>query len=376
MDALGWCVADAYSFLRSALPVRTPLRTTLGYSSGAIPTILTGAPPSVHGHWNLLYYDPQGSPFRRLRHLPPALLHRLDGRYGRFALGWMGRHLLGLGPSFECAVRPADLPWFNWAEKKHLYQPGSLAPYPSVFDNWERARLPYAIYSYRSGDDWLLLQRARRAISGGKASVIFLYLCGLDHSLHCHRDNPAALRADLTRYATALEDLYAASCARDPRCRFRVFSDHGMASVSRRVPLRAALQQRGWQLQHDYLAVLDSTMLRLWFFNDEARRDIEAWLRTLDCGRVLDEAELRRQGVWFPDGRFGEVIFLLDAGCMVSEGEFNGRGWNPSGMHGYDPADPDSDAVLLSNVPADARLTRIDDLYACLCEPLHQEHAA
>lgn len=369
-------MTEAYGFLRPALPFRTALRTRLGYSSGAIPTLLTGAPPSVHGHWNLLYYDPQGSPFRWLRRVPGSLLQYLDTRYGRFALGWMGRHWLGLGPSFECAVRPADLPWFNWAEKKHLYQPGSLAPYPSAFDHWERAQLPYAIYSYRSGDDWQLLQRAHKAITRGKASVIFLYLCGLDHSLHCHRDNPAALRADLTRYATALAGLYTAACARDSRCRFRVFSDHGMAPVSRRVPLRVALQQRGWQLQRDYLAVLDSTMLRLWFFNDAARRDIEAWLRTLDCGRVLDQAELERQGVWFPDYRFGELIFLLDAGCMVSEGEFNGRGWNPSGMHGYDPADPDSDAILLSNVPADVRLTRIDDLYACLCEPLHEEHAA
>ncbi|MGH9485494.1 MAG: alkaline phosphatase family protein [Terriglobales bacterium] len=376
MDALGWRIADAYGFLHPALPVRRPLRTTLGYSSGAIPTILTGVPPSVHGHWNLLYYDPKGSPFRWLQRLPPALVQRLDGRYGRFALGWAGRHLFGLGPSFECAVRPVDLPWFNWAEKKHLYQPGSLAPYVSVFDEWEQARLPYAIYSYRDGDDWHLLRRAQRDVAQGRARVIFLYLCGLDHSLHCHRDNPAAMRADLQRYAAGIGQLHAAAHARDPHCVFRVFSDHGMAPVSRRVPLRAELERRGWRLQHDYLAVLDSTMLRFWFFEARARADIEDWLRTLDCGRVLEEPELRRQGVWFPDSRFGELIFLLDAGCMVSEGAFNGRGWNPAGMHGYDPADGDSDAVLLSNAAADAGLTRIQDLYGCLCEPLRDGQAA
>src|SRR5258708_20236201 len=67
IDALGWQFLQDREFLSDLLPYRRPLRTVLGFSSGAIPTILTGLPPGQHGHWNLFYYDPERSPFKSLR---------------------------------------------------------------------------------------------------------------------------------------------------------------------------------------------------------------------------------------------------------------------------------------------------------------------
>src|ERR1044071_9411723 len=78
IDALGWEYLKGRPFLDDLLPYRRPLRTVLGFSSGAIPTILTGAWPSVTGHWNLFYYDPNGSPFRWFKYfsfLPDAVLN-------------------------------------------------------------------------------------------------------------------------------------------------------------------------------------------------------------------------------------------------------------------------------------------------------------
>ena len=84
IDALGWALVEDRDFLADLLPHRRPLRTILGYSSGAIPTILTGRPPVEHGHWNLFYYDPARSPFawlRRLAFLPDRVLnHRVTRR--------------------------------------------------------------------------------------------------------------------------------------------------------------------------------------------------------------------------------------------------------------------------------------------------------
>jgi len=62
IDALGWQYLKDKKFLDDILPHRLPMRTVLGFSSGAIPTILTGVPPAVTGHWNLFYFDPKGSP--------------------------------------------------------------------------------------------------------------------------------------------------------------------------------------------------------------------------------------------------------------------------------------------------------------------------
>src|SRR6185312_15316035 len=82
IDALGWKILEERKFLDDVLTYRQPLRTVLGFSSGAIPSLLTGRVPSQHGHWNLFYYDPKGSPFSWLRwlHYFPNMLvnHRVS----------------------------------------------------------------------------------------------------------------------------------------------------------------------------------------------------------------------------------------------------------------------------------------------------------
>ncbi|MGH9471245.1 MAG: alkaline phosphatase family protein [Terriglobales bacterium] len=332
--------------------------------------MLSGRLPAEHGHWNLHYFDPNGSPFRWLRHLPAPLLTRLNNRWGRRGLTELGRRFFDLGPTFECVVRPDLLPWFNWAEKRHLFQVGSLEPTHNAFDHWREAGLRYRIYSYRHGNDQQLMKRACRDLERGRVDAIFLYLCELDHTLHMHRSEPAAIARALEGYAGPLQCLYRAAARRDAGMRFRLFSDHGMAPVRELVDIASPLASLGLHSPKDYLAIFDSTMLRFWFFTAEARQSIAAWLTSLTCGRILDEADLRGQGVWFPDGRFGELIFLLHPGLMVASGEFNGGSWSPNGMHGYDPDDADSDAVLLSNCPGDRGLQSIQDLFGLLCEPL------
>lgn len=370
IDALGWPVVSEHGFLEALLPVRQPLRTTLGYSSGAIPTILTGCTPSQHGRWNLLYFDPDHSPFRWLRWGGP-LACGLDHRYGRALLTRVGRHLMGLGPGFECVVAPRLLPWFSWAERRHLYAPGGMEGCTTAFDHWRRAGLRYRVYSHRDGTDAELLRRAQRAIEDEPVEALFIYLCELDHFLHQHRPDPAAIGVQLSVYSNSIAALYAAAARRDSALSFRIFSDHGMAPVRARLDLTSGLQLLPWRMPNDYLVVRDSTMLRFWFFNARARREIEAWLREMPDGRLLEDAELRSLGVWFADRRYGERIFLLDPGVIIAEGEFNGRGWNPSGMHGYHPDDPDSDAVLLSNQPIDRGAHEIRDLFGCLMETVN-----
>ena len=41
MDAMGWEIVQNYHFLESELPFRYPVQMQFGYSSTAIPTILT-----------------------------------------------------------------------------------------------------------------------------------------------------------------------------------------------------------------------------------------------------------------------------------------------------------------------------------------------
>lgn len=368
IDALGWALLDGQDFLRELLPYQQQVRTVLGFSSGAIPTILTGVPPERHGHWNLYYYDPEASPFRWLRRFTwlPELL--LDNRLTRKVLKEMGRHVLGLGPQFECHVSPRALPWFNFVEKKSIYKPGGISGAPSIFDDLAKCGQGYRVYTYHEGSDAELVRWAIDDLRRQEAKFLFLYLSEFDAFLHEHCQDSTALERNLKHYARQLERLFQAALVADPDATLAVFSDHGMTPVQNHFDLVAEIDRLGFRIPRDYLAVFDSTMARFWFFRDGARQTIENRLRQIDCGHILEEEELRRLGIFFSDRRYGELIFLLDPGWLLTHSDFNGKGWMPKGMHGYDPADRYSDAVFLTNRAPRAPITHLADVYHVLLE--------
>jgi len=190
VDALGWRFVEGREFLNDILPYRSSMRTVLGFSSGAIPTILTGAPPAVTGHWNLFYYDPKGSPFRWLKFaqfLPDVVL---DHRVTRKIIKELGRHVLGMGPLFECSVSPRFLPWFNYVEKKNIYDPGGITGSRSIFDQLTSKGIAHQVYSYHQLTDQQILRQALNDIQSRKASFFFLYLSEMDMFLHMHCKEP------------------------------------------------------------------------------------------------------------------------------------------------------------------------------------------
>ena len=366
IDALGWRLLDGREFLSDLLPYRKPLRTVLGYSSGAIPTILTGLPPARTSHWNLFYFDPEGSPFRWLRHfrfLPdPVLNHRVT----RKLLKELGRRVLGLGPLFECCVSPRLLPSFNWAEKRNIYARGGITSARSIFDRLAENGIPYRVYSYHDGTDGEILRRARRDLEAREAKFYFIYLSEMDHFLHNHRDDDGKVKKQLEWYDSGLRELFERAKMIDPEASFTVLSDHGMAPVRHRYDLVKDVEALGFTMPTDYLAVYDSTMARFWFFTERARREIVECLHSVACARIIPDDELRQLGVFFPDRRYGDVIVLLHPGWLIAQSNFNGRGWAPIGMHGYHPDDPDSDAVFLSNRRPPLVVRTIADVYWCM----------
>ena len=370
IDALGWEVLKKHEFLNDILTHRQPLRTVLGFSSGAIPTILTGMPPARTGHWNLFYYDPQGSPFRWLkwfRFLPNFVLeHRVTQKIVKE----LGRHILGMGPLFECFVSPRLLPWFNWIEKRNIYERGGISGAPSIFDHLAEENVPYRVYSYHHQGDQEILEQSAQDIAARAAKFYFIYLCEIDAVLHNHIQDGSKLAQRLDEYAGSLRAIFRAAQRIDPNASMTLFSDHGMTPVTSHFDLVREIEGLGFSMPDDYLAVYDSTMARFWFFNPETRTRVTSRLRELACGRILGDSELQELGVFFPDRRYGEIVFLLDPGWLISHSDFNGNGWNPVGMHGYHPDDAYSDGVFLSNEEPPVPIRTVADVYQCLRQAL------
>lgn len=368
IDALGWSVIEHREFLSDLLPYRTALRTVLGFSSGAIPTMLTGALPARNGHWNLFYYDPQGSPFRFLRYFRAVPKSVLDTRVSRKLLKEAGRHLLGLGPLFECCVKPSILHLFNWVEKKNIYSQGGISGVPSIFDELASTGIPHRAYSYNDCSDEEIIRRASQDILSGQIRFLFLYLSEMDMFLHTHCRDGEQIDRRLKWYAERLRTLFELALRESPDTNIVICSDHGMTPVRKHYDLMREVEALDLRMPFDYVAVYDSTMARFWFFSETARREITSVLAQSTHGRILSEEELERLGVWFPDGRFGHVIFLLDPGYLLARSDFNGAQWMPAGMHGYHPDDPHSDAIFLSNREPARTPRTIADVYALMHE--------
>lgn len=366
IDALGWSLLESREFLTDVLSYRRKLRTVLGFSSGAIPTILTGLPPSKNGHWNLFYHDPKGSPFRWLRHLSFVPKAILDHRVTRGILKRLGRRVLGLGPLFECCVKPSLLHRFNWVEKRNIYDRGGINEAKSIFDELDDRRKPYRAYSYHDCSDQEILKRAQHDVASSDAEFFFLYLSELDSLLHFEPKGGNRLEKRLEWYESELRKLLESARKLDPETTLTIFSDHGMAAVDDHYDLVRDVDSLGLKIGQDYLAVYDSTMARFWFFDEHAHDAIAGHLKTLSCGRVLSDEELADLGVLFEDRRYGEMVFLLNPGCMIAESDFNGRGWSPIGMHGYHPDDQDSSAIFLSNCTPSFAVSSIADVYECM----------
>ena len=166
----------------------------------------------------------------------------------------------------------------------------------------------------------------------------------------------------LRQYEQWIKRLLAAAQERYEEVRVYVFSDHGMANCEELLDLKTRIEAQEARMAQDYVVVYDSTMARIWFFNERARREIGECLRQVPQGRIVPDDELKELRAFFPDRYFGELIFLVREGVLIVPSHMGERPLRA--MHGYHPRDKQSYATLLTNqpeIPDD--ITAIPDIF-------------
>ncbi len=353
IDALGWEVIKDKDFLENLLPHRYPVQMQYGYSSTAIPTILTGQPPTGHKHLSFYYYAPHKSPFKLLK------LMMLEYLPGRIFDRWRVRHILskliaklyGYTGYFEMYAMPFDrLHFFDYIEKTDIFVPGGLAPVRNLADELEDSGIPYHISNWRLSESENV-NSLIADIETGDIRFAFLYTAAMDALLHMKTKDGKEIPGKLEWYSEQLKKVIEAAKEHYDTFTLHVMSDHGMTTLTGVEDVKAKVDALGYKFGKDYAAVFDSTMARFWFFHDKAKSDISAVLEKVDHSHILSDEEMKRYRIDFPDNMYGKLYLLMDPGWQIEPSDM-GRKALPA-MHGFAPEHEDSFASFLSTEPID-----------------------
>lgn len=366
IDGLGWELLQQADFLADLAPHRYRLRTVLGTSSATIPTILTGAAPADHGHWMPFAYAPTHSPFHSLaflRHLPRRLTSS-DG-FRKHLAGLLAHHF-GWTGQLDLGNIPAEaLPLLDFVATRDPCQPGGVSPCATAIDRLHQERIPCFVSDGRNSDRQSF-DDAAAALADGSARFLLLHVREPDAVLH--RDGPAsdAARAAIAQCEQAVRSLYDAATSHNDLVRLYIGSDRGVTQVTHTLDIQSKVRAAGLTFGSDYFAFYDPTMARFWFSGADVRHHAMASIGDVDCGRWLADGQLRLEGIFFPDHRFGQAIFLLDPGWTIVPNYHSATA--TSGMHGYHPDHPDSWGAFAANVILGIPPTLIGDLSALITE--------
>lgn len=349
IDALGWEIVNRFDFLSGEFPCRYPVRMQFGYSSTAIPTILSGRHPQEHGHLSFFYYDREGSPFGIFRFLPWSNHPKAPWNRGRVR-GWISRIFRVLKRYtgyFQLYQMPFDrLKYFNYCEKKNLFRPGGLAPFRNLADLLAESGLRYHIADWRKKDAENF-SIAEDLLAEGNTEFYFIYAAELDGLLHFQVLNPDAIRKKLDFYEEYVRKMLDTLRRGGQDFSFTIISDHGMTPLAGTVDLKKAVESLGLEFGRDYVACYDSTLFRVWFLRPGAKEKIMGAVNPETFpGHYVSEEEKKRYGIDFKDHKYGDEIFLLNPGVQIVPSDMGAKPL--PGMHGFLPEDKDSTAVILS----------------------------
>ena len=364
-DALGWELARNREFLADLLPCRSSLGTLFGYSCTCDPSILTGELPEKHGHFSFFVYDPKNSPFgwgRYLGILPQkiAAYHRVRNRVSR----WVAKSMGYTGYFQLYSVPFSKLPYLDYTEKKDIYLPGGiLGGQKTIFEHWEASGHAWTRSDWRLGDAANILH-LKQELEKGESRLAYLFTAGLDAVMHGATTQSAKTDQAFDWFEQQMRDLLETAHRHYKEVRVHMFSDHGMKNTDSVSEMRLDFEKLGYRYGKDYAAVWDSTMARIWFpagAEAAVTLEIREWFAQRKEGRICTEQELRDWGCWFPDGRYGEMFYLLNNGVLFAPSYMNLH--RVPAMHGYDPLEPESAASWLTSHPVENPPQRLEQVF-------------
>ena len=275
-----------------------PLRPILGYSDGIRATIFTGEYPDRHGYWMEYGMRPSTSPWAWARHLRSAdrLPSDLALRAGKMALSMTAMRALARRrrlPHMDLRNVPfRALPYFDLTLHVPMTSYGALRS-PTIFDACRDAGLTFVyLRSSRLHPEAFLVRAAHLP---ERIGLVFVYLSQIDMASHVFGIDSPRFRRSLKDTDALIRQAVAAVRAQFPDAPALVLSDHGMSRIREQHAIPRLHRHPGFPSR--FLFALDATMVRVWYWNEDAA------LRT----EVRDIVDDTYRGHWLTAGEIDSL---------------------------------------------------------------------
>ncbi len=361
LDGLGYELVQQMSFLGNLFEDVRPLKTVLGYSCAAQPSILTGLSPAEHGGLCVYYRSPK-SIFGWMRMLPllPNMFRRR--RLIKEAVDLTRRFFRITGYFNIWAIPYELLPRFQFYERKGFYTRHPLKEISTILDEARDKGISVSSYYWNTPKDQIFSETEDKLVAR-QARFHYLYIAGTDSLLHANGNDLGSVENELRGYADQIRRIHRIAKENYSEVELMVFSDHGMLDVTKSVDAMTPISKLPYRLGEDYLAFYDATMVRFWFDNPSCRQPIMEVMANIEGLRLLSDRELEGLGSLFPDHRYGEAIYLAEGGTIISPSFFGRSEHIRGGMHGYHPQESSYEAFVgFSNLDV-GEPKAITDLY-------------
>jgi predicted AlkP superfamily pyrophosphatase or phosphodiesterase len=370
IDSYGYELLKKSGRLHEKLIFEKPVKMQFGYSSTAIPSILTGVSPSVHQQFTFFYHikDSFSSMFTVFdsiffKCIPSFISGR---RRFRVLISKMLKKYFNINGYFDLYSVPFwKLKYFNYSEMNDLFDKNAFKNCENLKDYLSKNGIKHFISNWRQSEEKNFSELFDQ-LSENDNEFIFAYFAGLDGVQHMHTKDSKETNKKIEYYKEKIKKVFNILDENYSDYRVGIFSDHGMTTLTDVVDIGNIIKTSGLKEPEDFLSFLDSTMARFWYYGESSRERIRETLGDVSFGKFLSKEEMMEMGVYFKDQRYGEDIFLVNPGVQIAPSDM---GKDPlPGMHGYSPEDKDSDAIWLSNYNPKNPPSEVKGIFSCMLE--------
>lgn len=314
-------------------------------------TLFTGLWPNDHNVWTefCLSDNRVGGKNNTIFKSTIKLLDRLPMGESKSRIRYViEKFVFKRSPKIPNLIPAEATSFFQASQRKPITESGAVGDKKTVFDNLREKGLRYFfIEPSISGDKGVVRQTKKLICTDPHINFWYLKLNHLDHMGHRHGPIPSLFSKQLETIDAFVEQIVTLLQRENPNLNVLILSDHGMSKVSKTVNILGGLKRLNSRLYKDYVGFADSTMIRFWFFSQEAKIEVCEHMKKLEHGHILSFSE--KEALKIPlDQKYGQTIFAMDEGYIINPCFFHSKSVN--GMHGYAfPRTFDAQPILILN---------------------------